>query len=46
MIPLANARDYLQAIPGSRLVSWPAVGHVPQEEAAQTSLQPVADFLR
>lgn len=46
MIPLANARDYLQAIPGSRLVSWPAVGHVPQEEAAQTSLQAVADFLR
>ena len=46
MIPFANARDYLQAIPGSRLVSWPGVGHVPQEEGSQTSLQVVADFLR
>jgi pimeloyl-ACP methyl ester carboxylesterase len=46
MIPFGNARDYLQAIPGSRLVSWPAVGHVPQEEAARASLQAVADFLR
>ena len=46
MIPFANARDYLQAMPGSRLLSWPGVGHLPQEEAAQASLQGVADFLR
>jgi pimeloyl-ACP methyl ester carboxylesterase len=46
MIPLSHARDYLQAIPGSRLVSWPQVGHLPQEEAAQRSLQAVSDFLR
>lgn len=46
MIPISNARDYLQAIPGSRLVSWPQVGHLPQEEAAELSLKAVADFLR
>ena len=46
MIPIGNARDYLQAIPGSRLVSWPQVGHLPQEEAAEPSLKAVADFLR
>ena len=46
MIPFSNARDYLQAIPGSRLVSWPQVGHLPQEEAAQAALETVRDFLR
>jgi pimeloyl-ACP methyl ester carboxylesterase len=46
MIPLSNARDYLQAIAGSRLLSWPGVGHLPQEEAAEVSLQAVVDFLR
>jgi len=46
MIPLSNAQDYLQAIQGSRLVSWPQVGHLPQEEAAEWSLKAVADFLR
>jgi pimeloyl-ACP methyl ester carboxylesterase len=28
------------------LVSWPQVGHLPQEEAAELSLKAVADFLR
>ena len=46
MIPFSNARDYLKDLPGSRLVSWPQVGHLPQEEAAQASLQAVKDFLR
>lgn len=46
MIPLSHARDYLQAIAGSRLLSWPGVGHLPQEEAAEASLQAVVDFLR
>jgi pimeloyl-ACP methyl ester carboxylesterase len=46
MIPMSNASDYLQAITGSRLVSWPQVGHLPQEEAAQLSLKAVVDFLR
>jgi pimeloyl-ACP methyl ester carboxylesterase len=46
MIPFEHARDYLQAIGGSRLVSFAGVGHLPQEEAEQASLQAVADFLR
>ena len=46
MIPLRNAQDYLQAIQGSRLVSWPQVGHLPQEEAAEQSQQAVVEFLR
>lgn len=46
MIPWGHAQDYLRAIPGSRLVSWPQVGHLPQEEAAEASLQAVAEFLR
>ena len=46
MIPLSNAQDYLQAIQGSRLVSWPQVGHLPQEEAAEQSQQAVVEFLR
>ena len=46
MIPWSNAQDYLRAISGSRLVSWPQVGHLPQEEAAELSQQAVADFLR
>jgi len=46
MIPVSNAQDYLQALQSSRLVSWPQVGHLPQEEAAELSLQAVSDFLR
>lgn len=46
MIPFVHAQDYLQAIRGSRLASFAGVGHLPQEEAAQASLQAVADFLR
>ena len=46
MIPFANSADYLQAIPGSRLVAVPATGHLPQEEAATASLAAVVDFLR
>ncbi len=46
MIPVANAQDYLSALKNSRLVTFPAVGHLPQEEAAQASLGAVRDFLR
>lgn len=46
MVPFDNAREYLQALPIGRLASWPQVGHVPQEEAAQVSLRAIVDFLR
>lgn len=45
MIPVSNSSDYLAAIPGSKLVRLPEVGHVPQEEAPRTSLLPVREFL-
>lgn len=45
MIPLANAADYLKALPDGRLVSLPGLGHVPQEEAPARSLEPVGQFL-
>ena len=46
MIPVANAQDYLSALKGSRLVTFPAVGHLPQEESARVSIEAVSDFLR
>lgn len=46
MIPIANAADYLQAIPGSRLARLTDVGHVPQEEAAESTLLLLQEFLR
>ena len=45
MIPVANAQDYLKAIPQARLVVLPGLGHLPQQEAAAESLPPVAAFL-
>ena len=38
MIPPAHAQDYLQAIAGSRLVTFPGVGQLPHEEAPAASL--------
>ena len=46
MIPFVHAQDYLQAIADSRLAPLAGVGHLPQEEDAQASLQAVAAFLR
>jgi pimeloyl-ACP methyl ester carboxylesterase len=45
MIPFANAKDYLAALPHGRLVALPDLGHVPQEEAPARSLPPVLAFL-
>jgi pimeloyl-ACP methyl ester carboxylesterase len=45
LIPIANAQDYLRLVPGSKLVSFPTLGHVPFEEAPAASLPPVRAFL-
>ncbi len=45
MIPFTNAADYLRAIPHATLVAFPALGHVPFEEAPAESLTPAEDFL-
>ncbi len=45
MIPVTNAADYLKAVSGSRVVTLPGVGHIPQEESPAAALGPVRDFL-
>lgn len=45
MIPVANAQDYLRAMPDARLVTLPGVGHLPHEEAPAASLPAVQAFL-
>lgn len=45
MIPLANAQDYLQALPHARLATLPRVGHVPHEDAPAAGLAAVQAFL-
>jgi pimeloyl-ACP methyl ester carboxylesterase len=45
MIPLANAEDYVKVLPNSTLTVLPGLGHLPQEEAPETSLVPVKEFL-
>ncbi len=45
LIPVANAQDYLAALPHATLAVLPGQGHVPQEEAPAVSLAPLRDFL-
>lgn len=45
MIPVRNAADYQRHLRESRLVTFPELGHVPQEEAPERSLAPVLAFL-
>jgi pimeloyl-ACP methyl ester carboxylesterase len=45
LIPFSNAADYTKVLPESTLVSFPGLGHVPQEEAPSKSLVPVKAFL-
>lgn len=45
-IPVANAADYLRALPNATLVTLPGVGHVPQEEAVLEGLAAVRNFLQ
>lgn len=44
LIPLEAARKFQAAIPGSLLVIYPGVGHLPQEEVSTRSAQDFADF--
>ncbi len=45
IIPPAVAQQFLKAIPGSRLVTFDDLGHVPQEEDPARTVQPVLAFL-
>lgn len=45
IVPVDFGRRYHAAIPGSELVTWPNVGHLPQEEITEDSLAVVRPFL-
>ncbi len=45
MIPPSVAVDFNQRIPGSRVVRFDKLGHVPQEEDPERSVAPVREFL-
>ena len=45
LIPPAVGREFQRLIPDSRLVEFPELGHVPQEEDPARSLAPVIPFL-
>ncbi|MFN3912775.1 alpha/beta fold hydrolase [Hyphomonas sp.] len=45
LIPFSNSADYARLLPGSRLVAFKDLGHVPMEEDPQQSLAPLRDFL-
>jgi pimeloyl-ACP methyl ester carboxylesterase len=45
LLPLADSRRFVVAIPGSHLIVYPKVGHLPQEEAAGASAADVSAFL-
>jgi pimeloyl-ACP methyl ester carboxylesterase len=45
MIPPGNAADYLRALPNAKLVLFPDLGHVPQEESPDESVLPLEQFL-
>ena len=45
MIPSSNAADYVRALPNAKLVLFPDLGHVPQEESPEESVQPLEQFL-
>ena len=45
LIPPAVGREFQRRIKGSRLVEFPELGHVPQEEDPARSVAPVIEFL-
>jgi pimeloyl-ACP methyl ester carboxylesterase len=45
VVPLANGRRFVAAIPGSHLIVYPAAGHLVQEEASGASAADVSAFL-
>ena len=45
LIPVAAAHAFAKDIPGSKLIIYPATGHIPQEEVADQSASDVKSFL-
>ncbi len=45
LVPLADGRAFAAAIPGAKLVTYPAVGHVPMEQIPDRSAADLKAFL-
>ena len=45
LIPVATAHDWAKAVPGAKLIIYPATGHIPMEEVADKSAADVRTFL-
>lgn len=45
LIPVTAAHSWNRAIPGSKLIIYPATGHIPMEEVADKSAADVREFL-
>ena len=45
LIPVSNAQDYLDHLPNAERTVLDGVGHLPQEETPERSLEPMAKFL-
>ncbi len=45
LIPLSSGRLMASLIPGATLITYPGIGHIPMEEAAQRSAADLADWL-
>jgi pimeloyl-ACP methyl ester carboxylesterase len=45
LIPVATAHDWAKAVKGSKLIVYPATGHIPMEEVADKSAADVRAFL-
>ena len=45
LIPVDNGERFAEAIPGAKLIIYPGVGHLPQEEVAELSESDLRAFL-
>lgn len=45
MIPFSNAADYMRLLPSATLISYPKLGHLPQEEAPADTVVALRKFL-
>jgi pimeloyl-ACP methyl ester carboxylesterase len=45
LIPVSTAHDWERAVKGSKLIIYPATGHIPMEEVADKSAADVRAFL-
>ena len=45
LIPIEHGKQFADAIPGAKLITYPGVGHLPQEETAALSESDLRAFL-